>query len=147
VNMYALYIIGRQLEGFLGKIKYLIVFLGSGILGSLLSVVANDSVSAGASGAIFGLLGSLIYFGYHYRLYLGTVLKTQIIPVLIINLVIGFMLPGINAFDHLGGLIGGYLINCIVGVPGKTKTSDRINGIIVLTILVAFLSYVLFRMV
>lgn len=145
VNMYSLYIIGRQLETFLGKFKYLIVFLGSGVLGSLLSVVLQPNVSAGASGAIFGLLGSLLYFGYHYRLYLGAVLKTQVIPVIILNLIIGFSLPGIDNFAHIGGLVGGYLITSALGVPGKTKKRDQINGTIVLILLVVFLSYMLFR--
>ena len=144
VNMYSLYIIGKQLESFLGRWKFLIVYLGSGILGSFLSVVVHASISAGASGAIFGLLGSLLYFGYHYRLYLGTVLRTQIIPVIIINLLIGFMVPGIDNFCHIGGLVGGYLLTMILGVPGKTRKSDRINGSIVLILLVAFLSYMLF---
>ena len=145
VNMYALWIIGSQLENFLGKFKFLVVYLGSGILGSLLSVVIHSSISAGASGAIFGLLGSLLYFGYHYRLYLGTVLKTQVIPIILINLLIGFMFSGIDNYAHIGGLVGGYLITMIVGVPGKTKKSDRINGSIVLVLLVAFLFYMLFR--
>ena len=144
VNMYSLLIIGRQLESFLGKWKFLIVYLGSGILGSLLSVVIHSSISAGASGAIFGLLGSLLYFGYHYRLYLGTVLKTQVIPIIIINLLIGFMVPGIDNFAHIGGLVGGYLITMAVGIPGKSKKNDRINGIIVLTLLIVFLCYMLF---
>ena len=144
VNMYSLLIIGRQMEGFLGRWKFLVVYLGSGILGSLLSVVVHTSISAGASGAIFGLLGSLLYFGYHYRLYLGTVLKTQVIPIILLNLLIGFMVPGIDNFCHIGGLVGGYLLTMIVGVPGKTKKSDRINGAIVLTLLVAFLCYMLF---
>ena len=145
VNMYALFIIGRQLENFLGKFKYLIVFLGSGIIGSLLSVVIHENISAGASGAIFGLLGSLLYFGYHYRLYLGTVLKTQIIPVIILNLIIGFTLPGIDNFAHIGGLVGGYLLTMALGIPGKKHKSDQINGWIVLILLVAFLSFMLFR--
>lgn len=144
VNMYSLCIIGKQLESFLGRWKFLIVYLGSGILGSFLSVVVHSSISAGASGAIFGLLGSLLYFGYHYRLYLGTVLRTQVIPVIIINLLIGFMLPGIDNFCHIGGLVGGYLLTMVLGVPGKTRKSDRINGSIVLILLVAFLSYMLF---
>lgn len=144
VNMYSLLIIGRQLESFLGKWKFLIVYLGSGIIGSLLSVVVHTSISAGASGAIFGLLGSLLYFGYHYRLYLGTVLKTQVIPIIILNLLIGFMVPGIDNFCHIGGLVGGYLLTMALGVPGKSKKSDRINGSIVLILLVAFLSYMLF---
>jgi len=145
VNMYSLYIIGKQLEGFLGRIKYLLVYLGSGFLGSLLSVVMHDSVSAGASGAIFGLLGSLLYFGYHYRLYLGTVLRTQVIPIIIINLLIGFSLSGIDNFAHIGGLVGGYLLTMALGVPGKTNKRDQINGTIVFVLLVAFLAFVLFR--
>jgi len=147
VNMYSLYIIGKQLEGFLGKIKYLAVFLISGLLGSLLSVVFHESVSAGASGAIFGLLGSLLYFGYHYRLYLGTVLKTQIIPVIILNLAIGFMFQGIDNFAHIGGLVGGYLATMALGIPGKANKTDRINGIVVLVLLILFLSYMLFGVI
>ncbi len=144
VNMYSLLIIGKQLEGFLGKWKFLLIYLGSGIVGSLLSVVVHSSISAGASGAIFGLLGSLLYFGYHYRLYLGTVLKTQVIPIIILNLLIGFVVPGIDNFCHIGGLVGGYLLTMIVGVPGKIKRSDQINGTIVFLLLLAFLSYMLF---
>ena len=71
-NMYALYIIGNQLESYIGKIKFLIVYLVSAISGSLMSCVFTTGISVGASGAIFGLLGSLLYFGYHYRVYLGT---------------------------------------------------------------------------
>ena len=144
VNMYSLYIIGRQLESFLGKWKYLAVYIGSGITGSLLSVVVHSSISAGASGAIFGLLGSLLYFGYHYRLYLGSVLKTQVIPVIVINLLIGFMIPGIDNFCHIGGLVGGYLLTMALGVPGKKKKSDRVNGLIVYVLLISFLCYMLF---
>lgn len=146
VNMYALFIIGRQVESFLGRFKYLIVFLGSGIIGSLLGVVIHENVSAGASGAIFGLLGSLLYFGYHYRLYLGTVLRTQVVPVIILNLVIGFMLPGIDNYAHIGGLIGGYLITMALGIPStsKLRKTDQINGRIVLILLIVFLSYMLF---
>lgn len=145
-NMYALYVIGRQLEGFLGKIKYSIVFLGSGIVGSMLSIVINQgSISAGASGAIFGLLGSLLYFGYHYRLYLGSVMRSQIIPVIVVNLLIGFLLPGIDVFAHIGGLAAGYLLTMALGIPGKGKKQDRINGSIVFVLLVGFLIFMLVR--
>ncbi len=144
-NMYSLWVIGKQLETFLGKFKFLIVYIGSGLLGSLLSVVVHSSVSAGASGAIFGLMGSLLYFGYHYRLYLGSVMRTQIIPVILINLLIGFTLSGIDNFAHIGGLIGGYLFTMALGVPGKSKVSEKVNGWIVISILVIFLSYMLFR--
>ena len=54
------------------------------------------------------------------------------------------MLPGIDNFAHIGGLIGGYLTTMALGVPGKSKKSDQINGTIVLILLVAFLSFMLF---
>ena len=109
-NNYALYVIGSQLESFFGKTKYLIIYLGSAIFGNLMSLLFTNSISAGASGAIFGLLGALLYFGYHYRVYLGTVVKSQIIPLIIINLGIGFAMSGVNNSAHIGGLIGGCLI-------------------------------------
>lgn len=145
VNMYALNVIGRELEGIMGKLKFTLIYLGSGIVGSLFSVVLNDSISAGASGAIFGLMGSLLYFGYHYRLYLGSVLKTQIIPVIVLNLLIGFLSTGIDNFAHIGGLIGGYLLTMALGIPGKSNKKDQINGSIVLVLLIIFMSYMLLR--
>lgn len=145
VNMYALNVIGRELEGIMGKLKFTLIYLGSGIIGSLFSVVLNNSISAGASGAIFGLMGSLLYFGYHYRLYLGSVLKTQIIPVIVLNLLIGFLSTGIDNFAHIGGLIGGYLLTMALGIPGKFNKKDQINGSIVLVLLIIFMSYMLLR--
>ena len=144
-NMYSLYIIGTQLETVLGKFKFSIVYLLSIIASSLLSAVINGGsvMSVGASGAIFGLLGALVYFGYHYRLYLGNALLYQILPVIGINLIIGFTTPGIDNWAHLGGLAGGYLAGMIVGINGKKNTLDRVNGIIVSIILYGFLTYML----
>ena len=143
-NMYALIAIGSQLENFIGKTKYTLVFLGSAIVGNLFSAVISNNMSVGASGAIFGLLGAILYFGYHYRLYLGSIIKTRIIPVIIINLLLGFMMPGIDNAAHFGGLVGGYLVIMALGLKDKTDTSEKINGGIVLTFLVAFLSYLLY---
>ena len=140
-NNYALYTIGGQLEGFLGKGKFLIVYLVSAICGNLLSLLFTDGISAGASGAIFGLLGSLLYFGYHYRVYLGNLLHSRIIPVIVLNLFIGFMLPGIDNAAHIGGLIGGALITMALGLKYKSNKTDKINGWILTTIFIAFLIY------
>jgi rhomboid protease GluP len=140
-NCYALYIIGRQLESFLGKIKFLIIYLVSALCGSLMSMIFPISISAGASGAIFGLLGSLLYFGYNYRVYLGTVLKSQIIPLILINLIFGFMVSGINNAAHIGGLIGGILITMSLGIKYKSKKSEQINGIVLLSLFLGFLIY------
>lgn len=144
VNMYALRIIGYQLESYLGKIRYTVVFILSGLVGSLFSAIFTKTVSVGASGAIFGLLGSLLYFSYHYRLVLGGSLKNEIIPVIIINLLIGFLIPGIDIYAHIGGLIGGVFTTMAVGVPGKYNKSSMINGTICLAMLIGFLSYILF---
>lgn len=140
-NCYALYVIGRQLESFLGKIKFLIIYLVSALCGSLMSMIFPISISAGASGAIFGLLGSLFYFGYNYRVYLGTVLKSQIIPLILINLIFGFMVSGINNAAHIGGLIGGILITMSLGIKYKSKKSEQINGIVLLSLFLGFLIY------
>lgn len=144
-NMYALYVIGSQIENYFGRIKYLIIYLFAGVMGALFSMIFNGNVlSIGASGAIFGLMGSLLYFGYHYRVYLGNVLKTQLIPLILFNLLLGFILSGVDNFAHIGGLIGGILITKSVGVKDKNSTFDRINGLIITTIFTLVILYVAF---
>lgn len=143
-NMYALSIIGKQVETFLGKPKFLLVYLFSGLTGSLLSCAITNSYSLGASGAIFGLMGSLLYFGYHYRLYLGSVLLGQIVPVIVINLVIGYITPSIDNAAHIGGLVGGLFISLALGVNKDDERSSKVNGIITSLILLLFLIYLVF---
>lgn len=145
MNMYTLYILGKQIETFLGKWKFLIIYLLSGLTGSLLSCILTNSYSLGASGALFGLFGCLLYFGNHYRLYFGNVILKQIIPVIILNLLIGFTLPGIDNFAHIGGLIGGLFTTMAIGIDDKTEKTTKINGTITLLILIIFLIYLLFR--
>ena len=145
-NMYSLYIIGREIESFFGRIKYVIIFIMSGIIGNLLTMpfMQDRVISIGASGAIFGLLGSLLYFGYHYRVYLSSALRNQIVPIIVLNLLIGISISGINNFAHIGGLIGGVLVTKAVGVKYKSTDSDVVNGIVMTLIFVAFLSYLAF---
>jgi rhomboid protease GluP len=144
-NMYALYIIGPQIENFFGRWRYLTIYIGSAIVGSLLSVMFNPgTVSIGASGAIFGLLGSLLYFGYHYRVYLDSVIKSQIVPLILLNLFIGFMSTGIDNAAHIGGLIGGVLASMAVGVKYKSTRLEKTNGVIMSSIFLAFLIYMVF---
>ena len=140
-NMYSLYVIGPQLESFYGRIKFILIYLFSGICGSLLSIVFSNYVSVGASGAIFGLLGSLLYFGYHYRVYLGGVIRSQIIPLILLNLGIGFMVAGIDNAAHIGGLIGGVFMSMALGVKYKSTINERVNGFIISIVFVAFLIY------
>lgn len=145
-NMYSLYAIGPQLESFYGKLKYLFIFICSGICGSILSLAfsSDNLVSVGASGAIFGMLGALLYFGYHYRVYLGNALKNQILPVIVLNLAIGFMASGIDNFAHIGGLVGGVFAAMACGVPDKSSTTDKASGCSLLLIYLAFIIYLAF---
>ena len=144
-NCYALYVIGAQVENFLGRIKFIIIYLVSGITGALFSVIfGGNFASIGASGAIFGLLGALVYFGYHYRVYLGTVIKSQIIPLIVLNLLLGFCVSGIDNFAHVGGLIGGTLMSIALGVKDKSSWFERINGWIITIIFLVFTIYMAF---
>jgi len=142
-NMYALWILGHQVETFLGRTKFLVIYFGSAFTASLLSCVITKSLSLGASGAVFGLLGALAYFGYHYRLYLGDVLRTQIIPIVFLNLFLGVIVPNIDTSAHIGGLIGGVFLAMAVGLGKKDEKISKINGVIVSLIYMGFLIYLL----
>lgn len=139
LNCYTLYIVGSQIESFIGKAKYVLVYLFSALTGSLLSIIFNDSIGIGASGAIFGLFGSLLYFGYHYRVYLGTVIRSQIIPLILLNLLFGFLLNGIDNAAHIGGLVGGMLMTMAAGIKYKSSRLEKINGVIISTLYFVFL--------
>ena len=144
-NCYSLYVLGSQIENFLGRVKYSIIYLFSGLIGALFSMAfGHGTASIGASGAIFGLMGALLYFGYYYRVYLGNVVKTQILPLILLNLGLGFMMPGIDNFAHIGGLIGGLIMTMALGVKDKSSTFEKVNGWIIAAIFTAFTIYIAF---
>ncbi len=145
LNCYSLYIIGSQIENFFGKIKYFVIYLFSGLIGSLFSIAFSHGVaSVGASGAIFGLMGALVYFGYYYRVYLGNVVKNQILPIIALNLGLGFLIPGIDNFAHIGGLIGGAMITMALGIKDKSTAFEKVNGWIIASIFTVFAFYIAF---
>ena len=142
-NCYALYVIGSQIESFLGKFKYLVIYLFSALIGSLFSITFGGySTSVGASGAIFGLMGALLYFGYYYRVYLGNVFTRQIIPLIATNLAFGFLMNNVDNFAHIGGLVGGAMITMALGIQDKTSTFEKVNGWIITAIFTAFILYI-----
>lgn len=142
VNCYALYIIGMQLESFIGRYRYLIVYILGGLGGSVLSIFMNSGYSVGASGAIFGLMGAMLYFGYHYRVFLENVLKSQIIPLIALNLIIDFAFSSqIDVWGHIGGLVGGALALMATGVKYKSTKFEMINGLIIYIIYIGFFLY------
>ena len=141
-NCYTLYIIGSQVESYLGKAKYSMIYFMSLLIASLTSMTfGGETMSIGASGAIFGIMGALIYFGYHYRVFLGNIVKTQIIPLVLLNLSLGFILTGVDNFAHIGGLIGGVLSTMALGIDNKSTKSEMINGWIILGIYCIFIVY------
>ena len=141
-NMYSLYVLGSQLEGFFGKAKFTLIYLFSAICGSFLSITFGQGAhSVGASGAIFGLMGSLLYFGYYYRVYLGQVVKSQILPLIIVNLIVGATMPNIDNWAHIGGLIGGAAMTMAIGVKDKSSTFEKVNGWVIAIAVLAFFAY------
>ena len=144
-NMYALYLLGSQAEGFFGKTKFLTIYILSGLSGSLLSILLNQgAVSVGASGAIFGILGALLYFGFNYRVYLGNTLIKEILPIILINLAFGFAITGVDNYAHIGGLVGGLTTAMATGFITRTDKQDIINGIIITILLFGFLIFMNF---
>ena len=121
----------------------IIIYFISALCGGMLSCIFNDGISVGASGAIFGLMGALVYFGMHYRLYLHDALKNKLIPVILVNLIIGFSITGIDNYCHIGGLIGGFLASMACGVPESKNKSEKVNGIILLLIFISFMAYLI----
>lgn len=143
-NVYSFLIIGKEVEAKFGKWRFLVIFFLSSITGGLLSGIFTTNFSLGASDAIFGLMGALVYFGYKYRLYLRDSLLQRIVPVIVLNLLIGASFTMIDNWAHVGGLIGGYLATMMVGISVDDKKSDRINGAILYAVFTLFLAYMLF---
>jgi rhomboid protease GluP len=117
VNMYSLYAIGPAVERFFGSQRTLVFYLLSGIGGVVMSMAFSPNPSVGASGAIFGLLGALGMFLFAHRHTFGraaTFQFRQIVVVALLNLGLG-LVPGIDNWGHLGGLITGVALTASVG--------------------------------
>jgi len=112
-NGYALIVLGTELERILGWKRFVTIFILSGLFGSLASYALSSSLSAGASGAIFGLIGALAAFFLRHRQQLGTWGRRRLANIaflLVINLFFGFTRPGIDNMAHLGGLVSGFCL-------------------------------------
>jgi len=113
-NSYALYNLGTLAERIYGRARFVIIYAAAGITGSVFSFMFTWAVSAGASGAIFGLLGALIYFGRKRPGAFRRGFTGNLVGILLINLFIGFTNPGIDNFAHIGGFIGGYISSHLI---------------------------------
>jgi rhomboid protease GluP len=137
MNTLALFYLGTAVERIFGRLRFVLVYVVSGFFGSLASFVFTTNLSAGASGAIFGCFGALIYFGVLYPKVFFRTMGTNIIVVILLNLVFGFSMPGIDNAGHLGGLLGGFLAAGFVSVP-KRFHPIRQTIILLVTIVVGF---------
>ncbi len=130
INMYSLYAIGPAVERFFGTARFVAVYLLCGIAGVILSLAFSPYPSAGASGAIFGLLGSLGAFLYLHRgLFgrFGLLQLRQIVLVALLNLGLGLM-PGIDNWGHLGGLLAGIALTLFLGPRFEAVWDSGENG-------------------
>lgn len=109
MNGLALYFLGTLVERIFGSIRFFFIYMIAGLIGSLASFAFMGAVSAGASGAIFGCFGALLYFGLIHRELFFRTMGQNVIVILVINLVFGFVVQGIDMGAHLGGLAGGFL--------------------------------------
>ncbi len=134
-NSYALYILGPEVERLFGTLRFLAIYLGAGLVGSVASYMFGliQSPAIGASGAIFGLMGALGAFSFNARSVLGDFARRnlrQIVVLAVLNLFIGFSIGGIDNLAHIGGLTGGVLIGLLLA-PQLRLVSDGWNRQIV----------------
>lgn len=120
-NCFALIVLGKSIELIFGKTKFLIIFMVSGLFGSLFSFIFSPYASIGASGGVFGILGVHVYlFAKNRETYLK-VFGKDILQLLVINVVIGFLIPNIDYWGHFGGLFGGFLAASTFGLSREVK--------------------------
>lgn len=123
LNMFALWDVGRLVERVFGRTRFVLLYLGSGVIGNLLSLVlqGNEAVSGGASGAIFSLYGALLVFLWRERKQVETGEFRWLFggSVLFIGLMLGmgFVMPGIDNAAHGGGLLAGMLLGHVLLHP------------------------------
>lgn len=132
-NMYALWIIGRDMEVLLGRGRFLAVYV-LGMLGGAAAVMwlQPGTIVAGASGAVFGLMGGLLVAVLRLRRPYG-----QLLTLLAVNLVLGFVVPGISWQAHLGGLLVGAAATAVLlYAPPARRTPVQAGGLAALALVV-----------
>ena len=132
MNMMVLWIMGRSLEAAIGRVRMLLLFLMAGFGGAVASYWFNGPLVAGvgASGAIFGLFGAVFMVGRELRM------NTQEVLTLIgLNLLIGFIIPGVDWHAHLGGLVTGALVGWTL-IPRRPRLVQLLGPLVALAVLV-----------
>ncbi|MFS0655315.1 rhomboid family intramembrane serine protease [Bacillus sp. 179-C3.3 HS] len=134
-NTFALWSVGAAVERIYGSSRFLLIYFISGIFGTIASFVFNTAIAAGASGAIFGCLGALLYLAISNRKLFFRTMGTNIIVIILINLGIGFTVPGIDNAGHLGGLVGGLITALAVRLPKRSHPVKMLLASILLLVI------------
>ena len=137
INMYSLYFAGSILEQVIGRWRFLLLYVGSGIAGSAGALVLSpNSITVGASGAIFGILGALFALERRGVLHSGG----QIAGLIVLNLAFTLLVPGISIGGHVGGLIGGVvLMYALLRVGESARRSALVTaGVIAASVVIAY---------
>lgn len=118
-NMISLGFLGWQLEQEVGKIKFLLIYFISGIAGNVLSGVwelftGDYAVSAGASGAVFGIIGALLYIAIRNHGRIGDVFGRGLVFMVVLTLYHGFTSTGVDNLAHIGGFITGFVLGVLL---------------------------------
>ena len=118
-NMVMLMVIGWNLEMEIGTIRFLIIYLLSGLGGNLMSAcwslkIGEYAISAGASGAIFGLIGALFYVAIRNRGRIGNITGRGIIVLIVLSLYFGYASSGVDNMAHIGGLVSGFFLGVLL---------------------------------
>jgi membrane associated rhomboid family serine protease len=149
LNNYALWIIGQEIEQIYGSARFVVLYLVTGLIGSLGSYAFSPEPSAGASGAIFGLFGVMATFAFKYRKEIPETLSREIrrrvLPVIAINLVFGFSMRGIvDNYAHIGGLLGGVALALAVPYmrPDEKRAPIAWRALQTICLVVIFVSFV-----
>jgi rhomboid protease GluP len=146
-NSYALWIVGPQVEKLYGPARFVILYVVTGIAGVYGSYVYHpDNISAGASGAIFGLFGVLLTFGIRYRNSIPPFFKravgTGVLPIIVLNLVIGYSVKAVDNSAHISGLLAGAVLAAVIPFqkPGEEPSNGfkTIQMVLLATIVVSF---------
>lgn len=110
-NCFALYLFGNRLEKYFGKTVFITTYIISGLYGSLMSVILSPySISVGASGAIYGLIGAVLALTQKSKKKVDGLSLYIISIMLLLGLGFGFLNPQLDNYAHIGGLIAGYII-------------------------------------
>ncbi|WP_335869377.1 rhomboid family intramembrane serine protease [Bacillus sp. 2205SS5-2] len=141
MNSIALLYIGSEVERMFGNLRFVWIYLVAGMFGSIASFLFTVNISAGASGAIFGCFGALLYFGIMYPQIFFRTMGMNVIVIISINLLLGFTIQGIDNAGHIGGLVGGIIATGMVHFPNQKNVKTQIGFILgsMLLLCVAYL--------